>query len=187
MFRLRVEERPMSTVTYVNQPAIHKTRGSVPLAGTSHVYSVKKVLWHKEVEEFLSSLFIGITAHVCCGHSLLGDIRIDNDPDVKPDIIWDVTDMGDVLEDNAVDTVLCDPPYNGKFDWNHKLLSELARIASSRIIFQHWFIPAKKDGSYKKAQSKFSLSNVYVWQPRTYFGRVQVISVFDRLGSERKA
>lgn len=26
---------------------------------------------------------------------------------------------------------------------------------------------------------RFRLSQVYVWQPRTYFGRVQVISVFD--------
>ena len=35
----------MSTVTYKNQPPIDKTKGTVPLAGTKHLYRVKKVLW----------------------------------------------------------------------------------------------------------------------------------------------
>ena len=30
----------MSTVTYKNQPAIERTKGRVPLAGTSHLYRV---------------------------------------------------------------------------------------------------------------------------------------------------
>ena len=57
----------------------------------------------------------------------------------------------------------------------------MVRIARKRIIFQHWFIPANKHGLYKKAQDTFYLSNIYVWQPKTYFGRVQVISIFDRI------
>jgi hypothetical protein len=63
--------------------------------------------------------------------------------------------------------------------WNHDLLSELARVANKRIIFQHWFIPANKMGEYKKAQEKFKLSKIYVWQGQAYFGRAQIISVFD--------
>jgi hypothetical protein len=78
------------------------------------------------------------------------------------------------------DTVLCDPPYNGNFQWNHDLLATMARVAKERIIFQHWFIPANKDGYYKKAQSKFALSELAVWMPKTYFGRAQIISTFDR-------
>lgn len=170
----------MSTVTYKNQPAIHKTRGAVPLAGTSHLYTVSKVLWPKSIEDFLPNLFIGKTIHVCCGLSLLGDVRVDLDPNVKPDIICDAADMHSVVGDDQFDTVLCDPPYNGKFQWNHNLLSELSRIASERIIFQHWYIPANKNGLYKKAQEKFHLTETYVWQGQTYFGRAQIISVFDR-------
>jgi DNA modification methylase len=127
----------------------------------------------------LKSLFIGNTVHICCGKSLLGDVRVDNDAENNPDILCDAANMSSFIKDNEFDTVLCDPPYNGKFRWNHNLLAELSRIASKRIIFQHWFIPANKYGLYKKAQEKFKLTELYCWQPRTYFGRVQMITVFD--------
>lgn len=168
----------MSTVTYKNQPAIHATRGAVPLAGNSHLYTVKKVLWPESIEVFLPSLFVGRTLHVCCGKSMLGDVRLDLDPGNYPDIICDAANMRGVIGDGEFDTVLCDPPYNGKFQWNHSLLEELARVASRRIVFQHWFIPANKDGRYKKAH-RFHLSETYVWQGQAYFGRAQIISVFD--------
>ena len=169
----------MSTVTYRNQPAIDKTKGNIPLAGTSHLYTVKKVLWPEAIESFLQTLFIGKTLHVCSGKSKIGDIRLDLN-EYNVDIRADAVNMP--LANNAYETILCDPPYNGKFQWNHDLLLELARVASRRIIFQHWFIPATPAGRYKKAQEKFFLSAVYVWQPKTYFGRAQIISVFDYVG-----
>jgi hypothetical protein len=168
----------MSTVTYRNQPAIEATHGNVPLAGNSHLYTVNKVLWPESIEDFLPTLFVGRTLHVCCGKSKLGDVRLDlNEPDA--DIQCDASNMRGFVGDGEFDTVLCDPPYNGKFQWNHDLLSELARVASKRIIFQHWFIPANKYGQYKKAQEQFHLTASYVWQGQTYFGRAQIISVFD--------
>ena len=166
----------MGTVTYKNQPAIEKTKGNVPLAGTSHVYTVNKVLWPEAVESFISTLLIPKSLHVCCGRSALGDVRVDHDPLNNPDVICDAAKLP--FEDESFESVLCDPPYNGKFQWNHDLLKELSRVAKKRIIFQHWFIPADPDGQWKKWH-KFTLSNAYIWQPRTYFGRVQVISVFD--------
>lgn len=177
----------MATVTYKNQPAIHATRGAVPLAGNSHLYTVKKVLWSDSIQEFLPSLFIGRTLHVCCGKSLLGDVRLDLDTTNNPDIVCDASNMREFIADDSFSTVLCDPPYNGKFQWNHDLLSELARIASERIIFQHWFIPANSQGLYKKAQEKFFMSQSYVWQGQAYFGRAQIISVFDRCLTMRAA
>lgn len=175
----------MARVTYKNQPAIHKTNGSVPLAGTSHVYRVSKKLWNDSIEDVLKNMFIGRTLHVCCGKSMLGDVRLDADPENNPDIICDAAKM-DVIADNEFDTVLCDPPYNGKFQWNHDLLKELSRVAKQRIIFQHWFMPANPSGTYKKAQEKFILTDVLVWQPKTYFGRVQVISVFDAITNDNQ-
>ncbi len=171
----------MSTVTYKNQPAIDRTKGTVPLAGTEHLYTVKKLLWPKAVEDLLSFLLIPRSLHVCCGKSRLGDVRLDlyeKDADIR----CDAANMRDAVADDAFESVLCDPPYNGKFQWNHNLLSELSRVASQRIIFQHWFIPATKHGLYKKAQDKFALTVLYAWQPRSYFGRVQMISVFDYHG-----
>ena len=47
-------------------------------------------------------------------------------------------------------------------------------------------MPANPSGTYKKAQEKFILTDVLVWQPKTYFGRVQVISVFDAIINEEK-
>ena len=44
--------------------------------------------------------------------------------------------------------------------------------------FEHWFIPANPDGLYKKA-NYFRLTKICAWQPRTYFGRAQLISIFD--------
>lgn len=78
----------------------------------------------------------------------------------------------------AVDTILIDPPYNGIFQWNHDMLSELARVARQRIIFQHWFTPVDKEGRFKKSH-KFQLVDLALWQPQTYFGRAQVITVMD--------
>lgn len=169
----------MPTVTYKNQPAIEKTKGTVPLAGTRHVYTVAKVLWPEAVEEFLESLFVGRALHVCCGKSQLGDVRLDQHEE-DADIKCDAANMNGIVADDEYDTVLCDPPYNGSFQWNHDLLCELSRVAKQRIIFQHWFMPVNAEGRWKKWNDKFALSAVYVWQPRTYFGRVQVISVLDR-------
>ena len=169
----------MPTVTYKNQPGIEKTKGSVPLAGNSHLYTVGKVLWPDSIESFLETLFVGRVIHVCCGKSRLGDVLLDLNEE-HADLRCDAADMSGCVRDDEFETVLCDPPYNGKFQWNHDLLSELARVASQRIIFQHWFIPANPQGRYKKAQEKFGLTAAYVWQPKTYFGRAQIISVFDK-------
>lgn len=166
----------MGTITYGNQPGISKTKGSIPLAGTKHVYTVNKLLWYKEVEEFISTQLIEPTLHLCCGKSMLGDVRLDlYEKDV--DIIADGARVPFLTD--SFNTVLVDPPYNGVFQWNHDLLKEIGRVASKRFIFQHWFSPVNKNGRFKKDWS-FYLSGLYAWMPRTYFGRMQIISIFDR-------
>ncbi len=170
----------MATVSYKNQPAIEATKGNVPLAGNKRPYRVLKLLWPEDVEQFIDSLLLGRSLHVCCGKSKLGTVRLDIDESNAPDIVCDARDMSAFVSDGEYETVLCDPPYNGDMQWNHDLLSELIRVSSRRIIFQHWFIPADRDGRYKKAKYSWGLSALYAWMPRTYFGRAQMISVFDR-------
>lgn len=165
----------MSTVTYKNQPAIHQTRGAIPLAGTSHLYTVNKLLWPKEVEEYLSTKLLGYSLHVCCGKSQLGDVRVDLY--AQADITADAARLP--FSNSEFDTVLIDPPYNSKFQWMHDMLSELPRVAAKRIIFQHWFSPVDKHG-YLKKDHRFWLSELDAWMPKTYFGRMQIISIFDR-------
>ncbi len=167
----------MPTVTYKHQPAIDRTRGAVPISGTDYPYSVLKILWPEDVERFILTLLVGQSLHVCCGKSRIGTTRLDIDPSHQPDICADAAKIP--LPNGSFDTVLCDPPYNGNMQWNHDLLRELLRVASRRIIFQHWFIPADATGRYKKAKDGWGLSALYAWMPRTYFGRAQLISVFD--------
>lgn len=171
----------MSTVTYKNQPAIERSKGRVPLAGTSHLYRVKRILWPQAVQSVLRDLLIPTSLHVCSGHSLLGDIRVDADKFVFPDVVCDAARLP--FGDQSFNSVLCDPPYNGRFQWNHDMLSELSRVARSRIIFQHWFIPADRHGRWRKFH-KFRTVAVYAWQPKTYFGRAQIITVFDVLDED---
>lgn len=172
----------MATVSYKNQPGIDATKGNVPLAGTKHVYTVKKVLWPEAVSELIDSLLIPTSLHVCCGKSDLGDVKVDR-YDESADLKADAVALP--FADESFETILCDPPYNGKFKWNHDLLKELSRIARKRIIFQHWFIPADPNGYWKKWH-RFRLSSAYIWQPRTYFGRVQVISIFDAIHEDKQ-
>jgi hypothetical protein len=174
----------MPTVSYLHQPGIQRSRGNVPLAGTSHVYTVSKVLWPESVRDVLADLLIGRSLHVCSGISQLGTVRLDRFAE-GVNVRADAACLP--FSDYSFDTVLCDPPYNGVFQWNHDLLSELSRVAVQRIVFQHWFLPATPQGRYKKAQERFGLTHTYVWQPRTYFGRAQVISVFDATSNKEAA
>lgn len=167
----------MATVTYKNQPGIDATGGSVPLQGTRHPYTVTDILWPLDVQNWIYARLTGRTLHICCGKSLLGDCRVDRyetDANVRADA------AALPFAEKSWDTVLIDPPYNGEFQWNHDMLSELARVAKQRIIFQHWFMPIDNNSRFKKSHA-FELSEVAIWQPQTYFGRVQVISVLDRV------
>lgn len=207
----------MTTVTYRKQPAIHKTRGSIPLAGTSHVYTATAVLWPSEVEAWLKTKLVGKTLHVCSGKSMLGDVRVDL---YEPTADYQVDAAELPFPDQSFDTYLADVPYNGKFQWMHNVLNEAIRVTKRRIIWQHWFSPVNKDGLLKKAHAfelkdvilvptlsthanemkvclfdpesnkyyvaeemdsdqEFALSQLAVWQPSSYFGRMQVISIFD--------
>jgi len=167
----------MSSVTYNHQPGIDKTKGNIPLAGTSHIYTVTKLLWPKEIEEFLGTQLVGFTLHVCCGMSKLGDIRLDlYQPNIDIKASMDRLPFGN----ESFDTVLVDPPYNSKFQIMHDMLSELCRVARKRILFQHWFSPVDKLGQYKK-NHKFILTGLYNWMPKTYFGRMQIVSIFDKI------
>jgi len=166
----------VGTVQYKHQPAIDKTKGLIPLAGNSYIYTVTKLLWPPDVEKFLDTQLAGLSLHVCCGKSKLGDVRLDlYEPYIN--VKADMTRLP--FSNGSFDTVLIDPPYNSHFQIMHDMLAELCRVSRHRIIFQHWFSPVNKDGYYKK-NHKFILTGLYNWMPKTYFGRMQIISVFDR-------
>lgn len=165
----------MSTVSYKNQPGIQASHGNVGLNGTRHPYTVGDLLWPNDIGQWISKRLIGKTLHVCCGKSKMGDCRVDM---FQPEANVRADANALPFAAQSWDTVLIDPPYNGEFQWNHDMLAELARVSRQRIIFQHWFIPVDSNSRFKKSH-RFQLSEIAVWQPKTYFGRVQVISVMD--------
>jgi hypothetical protein len=171
----------VSTVTHRNQPAIHATNGHV-YGGNERPYTVRALLWPADVQEWVSARLAGCTLHVCSGMSPLGDCRVDLFQDAV-DVRADACRLP--FAPQSWDTVLIDPPYNGIFQWNHDMLAELARVARQRIIFQHWFAPLDRYGRFKKSH-RFNLTEMAVWQPRTYFGRAQVISVMDAVHASTK-
>lgn len=167
----------VSTVTYKKQPAIHATRGAIPLQGTKQPYTVTDLLWPQDVHAWIFKRLKGLTLHICCGKSKVGHCRVDLN-ELGVDIRADAAKLP--FSNKSWDTVLIDPPYNGVFQWNHDMLSVLARVARQRIIFQHWFLPIDSHSRFKKSND-FQLSEVAIWQGKTYFGRVQVISIIDSI------
>src|SRR5271163_3140746 len=123
----------MGTVTYKKQPGTASVlKQGTPLAGTRHIYRVNSILWPEEVQEFLATLLVGRSLHICCGHSKIGNVRLDADSNTHPDICADAARLPFAAE--AFDSVLCDPPYNGKMQWNHDMLNEMVRVASKRVV-----------------------------------------------------
>ena len=164
----------MSTITYRAQPAIDATGGHV-YDGNRRPYTVSRLLWPGDVHTWLARRPVGKTLHVCHGKSGLGSCRVDLFEE-ETDVRADAARLP--FAARSWDTVLIDPPYNGVYRWNHDMLAELARVARQRIIFQHWFVPVNKAGRFKK-EPRFRLREIAAWQPRTYFGRVQMITVMD--------
>ena len=165
----------MATVTYKSQPAIHKTRGTIPQEGTKHPYTISKLLWPTHVEGWIATRLVGYTLHICHGKSQIGDVHLDLF-EKQTDIHGDAAKLP--FDELSFDTVLIDPPYNGVFQWNHDMLSELARVAKKRIVFQHWFMPVDRYGRFKKSH-RFRLKEISAWQGQAYFGRAQLITVME--------
>ena len=67
--------------------------------------------------------------HVCCNRDHFGDVNVDIDPNVEPDIVADVL-QGLPFEDNEFAASFADFPWVESWRWNHKpAIRELLRVA----------------------------------------------------------
>lgn len=71
-----------------------------------------------EVNDFLTEYLLptfGVheksLCHVFCGDSQLGGLRIDIDPERKPDVVADCLKLPEILGDNTQAHVIADPPW----------------------------------------------------------------------------
>jgi len=74
-------------------------------------------LFPKDVDEFIRETIQRLQqpeksfCHVFCGKSQIGGLRIDIDPDVKPDVVADCLDLSDKLGINSQKNILADLPW----------------------------------------------------------------------------
>ena len=99
-------------------------------------------VWNDDESNFYESKIIGYSLHVCCGKSLVGDVRCDIDPQDEGVQKADYRELP--YSDLSFDTVICDPPWfsEDRFAQIHgspslKWILELKRIAKKRIIIIH--------------------------------------------------
>ena len=99
------------------------------------------------------------TLHLFCGYSSIGDVRVDLDPTSKATVQVDILDYIVPLPAASYQTVLADPPYNGKYQQEYAvdgrdfggnennlglLLRQMYRVCQpgGLLIFKHWFDPS---------------------------------------------
>jgi len=128
---------------------------------------------HVDLRQFVRGELIGETLNFPCGQSPLGDVRVDRDPSVNPDIIADLENIP--FEEQSFDTVYCDPPYSFfKTDRGLSWAGELYKLASKRLIVQgpgtalHVGAPSEQEIHCLKAK------------PGSSQRAIKILQVFDR-------
>lgn len=76
----------------------------------------QKNTWSDEELRWIANKWI----HVCCGDSKIGDIRIDIDPQKKPDIVGDAWNLAELLGKNSQQGIIIDPPW--QINWRTRQL-----------------------------------------------------------------
>ena len=96
-----------------------------------------KKIWQfpEATHDFIKPMIKGNSLHVCCGNSLLCDIRVDIEKqEIQKSkdgfILGDMFDLVNVLEKKGIkkysfDVVLCDPIWNLGYHVRHKLIYNL--------------------------------------------------------------
>ena len=109
---------------------ITRPKGHLPLM----VYQANWSWDHKQHYWLLKQIAGKTVLNFPCGMSRIG-YRADSDPNVKPDIIADLSNPLEYFKPLSYDTVICDPPFDvayfQKLGWCH----ELAKIAKLKLIF----------------------------------------------------
>ena len=123
--------------------------------------------------ETVKNYCIGTVLNVCCGKSRLGDLLIDLDPTVEPNMLADCKHLP--IRHNAFDTIIIDPPYqyfvtgDNRFRWFNRL-SDSAR---KRVILSV--------GQIAIRLQNFELTQILAVVTNTFFVRLWYI--YDRINT----
>lgn len=87
-----------------------------------------------DITEWLNRNLPGRTLNICSGKSPVGDIRLDAEATVRPDVVGDVHSLPFV--DSAFDSVYVDPPFGLYQSPGGHWPDEVWRVTKERAIFQ---------------------------------------------------
>lgn len=126
--------------------------------------------WEDEVSDFIMDHITGFSLNVPCGSSLLGSVRVDIDPEMKPDRVEDMNKLS--FPDCVFDTSISDPPWKLNFYQRMRPFFELIRVTKvqGKIIYNAPWIPTSK---------AVRLEETWIRQS-AQFGNVSIISVFTK-------
>ena len=134
--------------------------------------------------DFIKPMIKGKSLHVCCGNSLLCDIRVDIEKqiiqDTKPGfILGDMFDLVNVLkkhdiERQSFDFLLCDPVWNLGFHVRHKLIYQLRDMIKPGgiLVFNCLWFPKIKT---------MKLEDMYVGMNNMAWRNVSLIGIYRKV------
>lgn len=145
-----------------------------------------KEIWSfpEDTSQFLEPYFEdSYSLHVCCGNSLLGDVRLDmvkqEIQDTKEGFIQgDMFDLTNILESHGIkrqsfEVVLCDPPWNLPYHVRHRLAFQLRDFVATEgsLIFNCLWFPRIRTMSNKGLPEKiFVALNSMAWRNVSLIG-----------------
>jgi len=145
-----------------------------------------KKIWQfpQATHDFIKPMIKGKSLHVCCGNSLLCDVRVDIEKQPIQDtkdgfILGDMFELNDVLKKNGYplqyfDTILCDPVWNLGFHVRHKLIYQLRdNVApNGHLIFNCLWFPKIKT---------MEMEDMYVGLNNMAWRNVSLIGIYKKV------
>ena len=124
-------------------------------------------VWWASEEKLYYKLLRGFTLHVCCGKSQIGDVRVDADALLRPDVVADMFHLP--FKRHSFESAIIDPPWE---EWDFRYLYELKDIAK-RVVLIHKTLPRFR-----------GMKLVEVWIASKVNILAKIVSVWEKAHSE---
>lgn len=133
--------------------------------------------WHdpKQVNSLVKRYLKSKSLNFPCGMSKLGDIRVDIDPNVKPDITMDMYNPD--FKGERFDSIYCDPPWNIPYDKRIPLIYKQFDLLKPNgvLIYNAPWIPNAKG---------FYIKEIHLTIPTFMMGNVACITILRKANGE---
>ena len=127
-------------------------------------------VWPDKVTELVASRIEGHTLNVCAGKSTIGDVKVDMDPENKPDVVANMRALP--FDDNTFDTVVSDPPWKIGYFQRWKPFFECVRVCKvgGLIIYNATWVPESDEADLRETWIRSD----------TPFGNASIVSIYKK-------